>query len=156
MLNRLRPALPAAAGPLVLAAHLCAEALVSGRSLYSVAAEPLHAYLFLLAVLSTPFWTFAARRRCLRLTLLATLGLTLALEGNGLGRLSLIGALLLGSFLVWLGGLAIERVAVARAIPPTRVLRCVQRVVALGHPPVYGPYFAFVPIRGNRPPPQLL
>ncbi len=156
MLSRLRGALPLAAGPLVVLAHLAAEALVSGRSLLSLAAEPLHVYLFLLGAISAPLWIFAARRGCLRLCLLTVVASTLALEGNGLGNLALIGAILIASALAWLGGLAIERASLGSPAFTTRVLRYARPVVMRRRSPAFGPYFGFVPIRGNRPPPQLL
>ncbi|HUA07923.1 MAG TPA: hypothetical protein VMA98_01530 [Candidatus Acidoferrales bacterium] len=147
--------IPALAAPLAVLGHVVSESLAGGRPLLSVAWEPSHAVILLLALAAMPLWFRAAASRRLGSALFAFIALSLLLEGNGLGVAALLVAVAVSLALAWLSGWAIERVSLCAVpiacvrcgLPPARILApCVPR---------YGPYFAFVPTRGNRPPPFL-
>jgi hypothetical protein len=147
---------PALAAPIAVLGHIVSESLASGRALFSVACEPTHTVILLLAVAATPLWFRAAASRRLGHALFAFIALSLLLEGNGLGAAAMLVALVISAFISCLSAVALERAFVAR-----------EGAIKLGDPPrvcaalparldLTGPYYAFIPVRGNRPPPLLL
>jgi len=129
--------------------------VASGQNLLTVARQPAHVVLLILAVLALPLWMRAARARLLGQSIAAVIATSLLLEGNGLSAVSLAIAVAVSLVFALVGGWAIEGVAFA-ALPEI----CIPHGPdASGRPigaPRRGPYFAFVATRGNRPPPVLL
>ena len=148
--------LPALAAPITVLGHVLSEALASGRNLLTVAREPAHILLLIVALLALPVWLRAARSRQLGLAMFGFIAVTLLAEGNGLSAAALLAALAISAIISWLGGLALGVVADADDFEltfatPTRIRAALPAPV--DH---YGPYFAYVAVRGNRPPPLLL
>jgi len=148
--------LPALAAPVTVLGHVVSEALASGRSLVTVAWEPAHLVLLIVAVLAFPLWLRAANARRLGYVVAAVVAISLLVEGNGLSVVALAFAVALSVLLGLLGGWAIECASFA-ALPHVRVARTtLAKPIPAPAVPRFGPYFAFMPTRGNRPPPLLL
>jgi len=148
--------LPALVAGSAVFGHVAAEALASGRSLFSVASEPMHLYLLVLPVVLSPLWVRASAARLIGPAIFGFIAVTLCCEGNGLGAAALTVALCVSAFLAWLGGAALDSladavgadvvIAVAAAAVRPRAIRA----------QCAGPRIPYVPTRGNRPPPLLL
>lgn len=142
---------PALAAPIAVLVHIVSEALATGHSLLAVAWEPAHLVLLAIAVAASPLWFRAAGHRRLAHAMVAFIALSILAEGNQLGAGALICALLLSLLAGALAGLAIQRAADPASVPQRRFersYRIVVRSVAR-----LGPYYAFVPAHGCRPPP---
>ena len=146
---------PALAAPAAVFGHIVSESLVSGQNVLAVALHPAHAIVLALALAAMPLWFRAAGTRTLGQAIWLFIALTLLLEGNGLGATAMAGAFAISALIAWLGGLAITH-AIAE---PERGVSVPVRVYQLANAPdvdLSGPYYAFLPTRGNRPPPRLL
>ncbi len=132
------------------------EALVSGRPLLALAGEPVHLCLLALSLGAIPLWLRAARSRQLGLAIFAFIAVTLLAEGNGLSVAALTAALAIAAIISWLGGFALQAAvdATPSAATRTTLAQTSDKLPALVE--LAGPYFAYVPTRGNRPPPSLL
>jgi hypothetical protein len=149
--------LPALAAPSALVAHIVSESLASGESVSRVAAEPSHLGLLALSLLLLPLWFAAARMRALGLVLFAFVAASLVFEGNGLGAGAMLAALLYATIASWLAAHAIGAFTASgdNRHPSHCYADVVRRHVAAGRT-LSGPYFAYVPVFGNRPPPGFL
>ncbi len=174
--------MPACTLPLAIVSHIAAEALALHQSMLSVAASPLHAYLGVIAVLCLAVsGIILATGRCELRRLGGLLANDLPFEGQGLRFFGVSAAVQFGFAGVTLFGegsldaanalVALVAVAIASLITSallafvrerlhhTTLARFESRVftarrVALPRPAcLAGPYFAYVPVRGNRPPP---
>jgi hypothetical protein len=154
-MNRRSAWLPALAAPIALLGHLLPEALVSGRPLLALAEEPVHLALLGLSLGALPLWFRAARSRRLGLAIFGFIAVTLLAEGNGLSAAALLVALAISAIISCLGGLALEA-AVETAAGPSLVALTLTAAKLPALVECAGPYFAYVPSRGNRPPPPLL
>jgi hypothetical protein len=147
---------PALAAPVAVLGHIVSESLAGGRALLSVAREPSHVVILLVAVAATPLWFRAAASRRLGHALFAFIALSLLLEGNGLGAAAMLVALMISAIISCVSAFALEHRVVARegAIrlgDPRRACAALPARLDLA-----GPYYAFIPVHGNRPPPLLL
>jgi hypothetical protein len=147
---------PALAAPIAVLGHIASESLAGGRALLSVACEPSHAVILLLAVAATPLWFRAAASRRLGHALFAFIALSLLLEGNGLGAIAMLVALVISAAISCLSAVALQRAFV----PQDRAVRLGElsrtRATLPARLDLAGPYYAFIPVRGNRPPPLLV
>ena len=170
--------------PMAIISHVAAEALALHESVLSVATSPIHFYLAILAAVSLLIASLAAigsRRDLQRLG--GLMAQALPFKGQGVrffamsaviqfgfaaGTLLGEGSLSAASAFVALvavavasilasAGLALLRERLQHVACSQHRVRCertgqVSRVCAHLS---FGPYFAYVPVRGNRPPPLL-
>jgi hypothetical protein len=142
---------PSLAAPIVVFVHILSEALATGRGLLLVAWEPAHLVLLGVAAVALPLWFCAAGRRRLAPAMVGFIAVSLLIEGNQLGAGALLCALLVSLLVGALAGLAIQRAA---QVAPVRSLRLEQSFRIAFHGTIRsGPYYAFVPAHGSRPPP---
>jgi hypothetical protein len=143
---------PTLAAPIVVLVHIASEALATGHSLLSVAWEPAHLVLLGIAAAASPLWFCAAGRRRLAHAMAGFIAISLLVEGNQLGAGALLCALLISLLVGALAGFAIQRAA---DIAPVRYRRSEQFFrIAMRRAVRSGPYYAFVPSHGSRPPPS--
>ena len=168
--------------PLAILSHIAAEALALHESMALAAMSPVHAYLGVIAAacLAVIVWALARVRGDLR-RLCGLLAHALPFKGEGFRfcvtsaaiQFGFASVTLLGegsldpsSILVALIAVALASVAVSALLASIRarmanatashfVVREVARARALPHPvfAALEPYYAYVPARGNRPPP---
>lgn len=168
--------------PLAIASHIAAEALALHQSVLSVAASPLHAYLGAIAVLclAVTGGILAAGRYEVR-RLGGLLANDLPFKGQGLRffaasmavQFGFAGITLFGEGTLDAANALVALVAVAIASLITSALLALVRerlrhisfsgfrlriftarpVPRRSFRTLSGPYFAYVPVRGNRPPP---
>lgn len=142
---------PALAAPAVVLVHIVSEALATGKGLLALAWEPSHLVLLAIAAIASPLWFRAAGHRRLAHAMAGFVALSVLAEGNQLGAGALVCALLLSLLAGALAGLAVQRAAEPAPVPRLRFerfSRLLTRRAARS-----GPYYAFVPAHGCRPPP---
>ena len=142
---------PTLAAPAVVFVHILSEALATNKGLLAVAWEPSHLILLTIAAIASPLWFRAAGHRRLAHAMAGFVALSVLAEGNQLGAGALVVALLLSLIAGALAGLAVQRAAEPAPVPhrrSERLFRIVTRSAARS-----GPYYAFVPAHGCRPPP---
>lgn len=167
--------------PCGILAHLAAEVGALHRSLVDLACNPLHAYLAVFAAVAlgavvAAVGTRDVRRRAALLAgslpfegrgsafvaataaiQLLFVGATIAFEGDPLAAGSLLSAFVASLCVALVAACAINLVR-ARLTVCSRVATTVCRTMPPLNVPlqarICGPYFAFVAVRGNRPPPS--
>jgi hypothetical protein len=143
--------IPALAAPIAVLVHVVSEALATGHDLLLVAWQPSHLLLLVTALAAMPLWFRVAGTRRLAQAMVAFVGLSLLADGGQIGAGALVCALSLSAFFAWIAGFAIQEAA--EPLPPRPAWS--QRALAVatrGAVPT-GPYYAFVAVRGCRPPP---
>lgn len=166
--------------PCGILAHLAAEAAALHRSVLELACTPLHAYLAIFAAASLatvlvvvgtrdvrrraallagalPFRgrgsTFVAASAAIQLAFVIA---TIALEGDPLAAGSVLSALVASLFVALAAAFALQIVR-ARLAGNSQAAATIHRATPQTRMPLgvrtSGPYFAFVAIHGNRPPP---
>lgn len=170
--------------PVAIVSHVAAEALALHESVLSVATSPLHAYLAVLAIVSLLVAGIAAIGSRSDLKRLGGLvANALPFKGQGLrffamsaaiqflfaaGTLFGEGSLSAASALVALIAVAVASVIASACLAFLRerlqLVSCSRysvrqfhaaQLLRVSQPAPLGPYFAYVPVRGNRPPPLL-
>jgi len=154
---RRKPAwVPMLAAPVAVLGHIVSETVASGHPFLVVAREPSHLVFLILALAAMPLWSRAAGSRRLGHAIFAAIAVSLLVEGNGLGAAAMLTALAISAVISWLTGLAFAAM-LSTGETGTRIHRSgLVLVDPVCEPERSGPYYAFVPSRGNRPPPLLL
>jgi hypothetical protein len=142
---------PALAAPIAVLVHILSEAMATGRGLGAVAKEPSHLALFAVALIAMPFWFRAAGTRRLAQALVAFVGVSLLADGGQIGLGAMVLALSVSALFAWIAGFAIQRAVEPLPSQPAWGHRALVAVADYAVPT--GPYYAFVPAHGCRPPP---